>query len=96
MSQTNRLMAIVHKTASLPAGLQTFVLSKMFGRVVPMVGTAGIRRGRSRRASAVPALSLGCAPSAGPTAPGSRPALGRRAGTASWRTLRLDFSRRSW
>lgn len=43
MSQSNRLMSIVQKTASLPSGLQTFVLSKMFGRVVPMVGTAGIR-----------------------------------------------------
>ena len=43
MNQSNRLMSIVQKTASLPSGLQTFVLSKMFGRVVPMVGTAGIR-----------------------------------------------------
>ena len=43
MSSSNRLMAIVQKTASLPSGIQTFLLSKMFGRVVPMVGTAGIR-----------------------------------------------------
>lgn len=39
----NRIMSIVHKTASLPVGIQTFVLSKIFGHVVPMVGTAGIR-----------------------------------------------------
>ena len=43
MSQNNRLMKLVNKTASLPEGIRTFVLSKMLGRVVPMVGTAGIQ-----------------------------------------------------
>ena len=40
---TNRLMGLVNKTNSLPNGIKTFVLSKMLGRVVPMVGSAGIR-----------------------------------------------------
>ncbi len=43
MSKPNRLMKIVNTTRHLPAGLQATVLSAAFGRVVPLVGTAGIR-----------------------------------------------------
>jgi len=34
---------IADKTNNLPEGLRSFVLSKMFGRVVPFLSTAGVR-----------------------------------------------------
>lgn len=43
MSPSNRLMRLVNKTEALPSSIKTFVLSKMLGRLVPMVGNAGIR-----------------------------------------------------
>ena len=43
MSKPNRISKIVNATAKLPAGLRTTLLSAAFGRVVPLVGTAGIR-----------------------------------------------------
>lgn len=43
MSKPNRISKIVNATAKLPAGLRTTLLSTAFGRVVPLVGTAGIR-----------------------------------------------------
>lgn len=43
MSKSNRISKIVNATAKLPAGLRTTLLSTAFGRVVPLVGTAGIR-----------------------------------------------------
>ena len=43
MTQTNRLSKLVKATSKLPKGIQSTVLSKAFGRVVPMVGTAKLR-----------------------------------------------------
>lgn len=43
MSKPNRMMKIVNATSKLPQSLRVFTLSKAFGKVVPMVGTAGIR-----------------------------------------------------
>ena len=43
MSKPNRMMQIVNATSKLPNSVRTFALSKTFGRIVPMVGTAGIR-----------------------------------------------------
>ena len=43
MTQTNRLSKLVKATSKLPQSIQSTILSKAFGRVVPMVGTAKIR-----------------------------------------------------
>ncbi|MEC7119660.1 MAG: DUF4442 domain-containing protein [Pseudomonadota bacterium] len=43
MSKPNRMMKIVNATAKLPEGVRATLLSTAFGKVVPMVGTAGIR-----------------------------------------------------
>lgn len=43
MTQTNRLSKLVKATSKLPKGIQSTILSKAFGRVVPMVGTAKLR-----------------------------------------------------
>jgi len=43
MTQTNRLSKLVKATSKFPKGIQSILLSKTFGRVVPMIGTAKIR-----------------------------------------------------
>jgi len=43
MAKNNRLARLVKATARLPQGIRTALLSKTFGRVVPMVGSAKIR-----------------------------------------------------
>ncbi len=43
MTQTNKLSKLVKATSKLPQGIRSTVLSKTFGRVVPMVGSAKIR-----------------------------------------------------
>ena len=43
MQPTNRLSKLVKATSKLPKGLQSTLLSKTFGRIVPMVGAAKIR-----------------------------------------------------
>ena len=43
MSRPNRMMQMVNATSKLPDAIRTFTLSKAFGRIVPMVGTAGLR-----------------------------------------------------
>ena len=43
MSKSNRIMKIVNATARLPEGIRATLLSAAFGKVVPMVGTAGVR-----------------------------------------------------
>ena len=43
MSKPNRIMQLVNATSKLPDSIRTFTLSKAFGRIVPMVGTAGLR-----------------------------------------------------
>jgi len=43
MAKSNRLTRLVKATSSLPQGIRTALLSKTFGRVVPMVGSAKIR-----------------------------------------------------
>jgi len=43
MSKPNRLMKVVNATSRLPEGVRTTILSTAFGKVVPMVGTGGIR-----------------------------------------------------
>ena len=43
MTQTNRLSKLVKATSKLPSGIQSTLLSKVFGRIVPMVGSAKIR-----------------------------------------------------
>ena len=43
MQPTNRLSKLVNATAKLPKGIQSTLLSKTFGRIVPMVGAAKIR-----------------------------------------------------
>ena len=43
MAKSNRLTKLVKATSRLPQGMRTALLSKTFGRVVPMVGSAKIR-----------------------------------------------------
>lgn len=43
MSKPNRMMKMANATSKLPDAIRTFTLSKAFGRIVPMVGTAGLR-----------------------------------------------------
>lgn len=43
MTHRNRLTKLVNATSKLPQGIRTALLSKTFGRVVPMVGSAKIR-----------------------------------------------------
>ncbi|EXA67761.1 DUF4442 domain-containing protein [Acinetobacter variabilis] len=43
MAKSNRLTRLVKATSRLPQGIRTALLSKTFGRVVPMVGSAKIR-----------------------------------------------------
>ncbi|XID74395.1 DUF4442 domain-containing protein [Alkanindiges sp. WGS2144] len=43
MTKPNRMMKIANAMAKLPEPLRTFAISKAFGTVVPMVGTAGLR-----------------------------------------------------
>lgn len=43
MTKSNRLSKLVKATARLPQGIRTALLSKTFGRIVPMVGSARIR-----------------------------------------------------
>jgi len=43
MSFSNNMNRVVSKFAFLPPALRTTVISKIFGRVVPLVGTAGLR-----------------------------------------------------
>ncbi|MCO8085575.1 DUF4442 domain-containing protein [Acinetobacter lwoffii] len=43
MAKNNRLARLVKATARLPQCIRTALLSKTFGRVVPMVGSAKIR-----------------------------------------------------
>jgi len=43
MTPTNRLSKLVKATAKLPQGIRSKLWSKVFGRVVPMVGNAQIR-----------------------------------------------------
>lgn len=39
----NSLLRLAQNTARLPAGLRSVVLSRLFGRFVPFIGTAGLR-----------------------------------------------------
>ncbi|BCT88119.1 DUF4442 domain-containing protein [Acinetobacter variabilis] len=43
MTKSNQLTKLVKATSRLPQGMRTALLSKTFGRVVPMVGSAKIR-----------------------------------------------------
>ncbi|MFV5490515.1 DUF4442 domain-containing protein [Acinetobacter sp. ASP199] len=43
MTKSNRLSKLVRASSRLPQGIRTALLSKTFGRVVPMVGSARIR-----------------------------------------------------
>ncbi|WP_180179830.1 DUF4442 domain-containing protein [Acinetobacter sp. YH12041] len=43
MAKSNRLTKLVKATSRLPQGIRTALLSKTFGRVVPMVGSSKIR-----------------------------------------------------
>ena len=43
MAKANRLLSIVQATNKLPKALRSTVWSQVFGRVVPMVGSASIR-----------------------------------------------------
>lgn len=43
MAHRNRLTKLVQATSRLPQGIRTTLLSKTFGRMVPMVGSAKIR-----------------------------------------------------
>lgn len=43
MSFNNNLMRVIGKFDFLPPNLRSTVISKIFGRVVPLVGTAGLR-----------------------------------------------------
>lgn len=43
MTHSNRLTKLVKATSRLPQGIRSTLLSKTFGRVVPMVGSARIR-----------------------------------------------------
>ncbi len=42
MSFSNNMNRVVSKFAFLPAGLRASLISKVFGQVVPLVGTAGL------------------------------------------------------
>lgn len=42
MTQTNKLSKLVKATSKLPQGIRSTLLTKTFGRVVPMVGSAKI------------------------------------------------------
>lgn len=46
MSRPNRMMKLVQTVRHLPDPVKSVVLSRIFGRIVPMVGTAGIRYDR--------------------------------------------------
>ncbi|CUA84783.1 MULTISPECIES: DUF4442 domain-containing protein [Gulbenkiania] len=39
----NSMSRMADKAANLPSGLRSFVLSRLFGRIVPFLGTAGLR-----------------------------------------------------
>ena len=43
MTSSNRLSKLVKATSKLPKGIRSTLWSKVFGRVVPMVGSANIR-----------------------------------------------------
>lgn len=43
MSFTNNLIRVIGKFDFLPPNLRSTVISRIFGRVVPLVGTAGLR-----------------------------------------------------
>lgn len=43
MTHRNRLTKLVNATSKLPQGIRSTLLSKTFGRVVPMVGSAKLR-----------------------------------------------------
>ncbi|MCO8082893.1 DUF4442 domain-containing protein [Acinetobacter lwoffii] len=43
MTHRNRLTKLVNATSKLPQGIRSTLLSKTFGRIVPMVGSAKIR-----------------------------------------------------
>lgn len=43
MQTTNSLSRTVLKASRLPQGVRNYVLSRLFGRVVPFLGTAGLR-----------------------------------------------------
>lgn len=43
MTHRNRLTKLVNATSRLPQGIRSALMSKTFGRVVPMVGSAKIR-----------------------------------------------------
>lgn len=43
MAKSNQLSKLVKASSRLPQGIRTALLSKTFGRVVPMVGSARIR-----------------------------------------------------
>lgn len=43
MQASNSLSRMVAKASRLPPGLRSYVLSRLFGRVVPFLGTAGLR-----------------------------------------------------
>lgn len=43
MTHRNRLTKLVNATSRLPQGIRSTLLSKTFGRIVPMVGSAKLR-----------------------------------------------------
>jgi len=43
MTHRNRLTKLVNATSKLPQGIRSTLLSKSFGRIVPMVGSAKLR-----------------------------------------------------
>src|SRR5690606_17685702 len=43
MTHRNRLTKLVKATSRLPQAIRSTLLSKTFGRIIPMVGTANIR-----------------------------------------------------
>lgn len=43
MAKSNRLLKIVHATEKLPHSLRSSIWTRLFGRIVPMVGTGKIR-----------------------------------------------------
>ena len=43
MTHRNRLTKLVNATSKLPQGIRSTLLSKTFGRIVPMVGSAKLR-----------------------------------------------------
>jgi len=40
--QKNKMLRLTEKAARLPSGLRNFVLSRLFGRLVPFIGTSGV------------------------------------------------------